>query len=119
MKSLTNQTISRANVADIETITVTAKALERLISQTDSTYDHNRGDHEKQWIERKVERFIALLKKPKGIKDIKTLLQYIDILREELEYMEMCRDYHIWNGEHRMQTLETAAADFDDTKETC
>ena len=103
--NLTNQTIARANVADIETITVTAKALERLISQTDSTYNIDRGDHEKQWVERKVERFIALLKKPKGIKDIKTAWQYADILREELEYIEMCRDYHTWNGEIRENTL--------------
>jgi hypothetical protein len=111
MKSLTNLTISRANIADVETVTLTAKALKRLISQTDSTYQHDRGDHEKQWIERKVERFISLLKKPKGIKDIKTAQDYVDILREELEYMEMCIDYHVWTKRHKMQTLETAEAD--------
>ena len=50
---LTNQTISRANRCDVDTVALTPGALERLISQTDSTYDHDRGDHEKQWVERK------------------------------------------------------------------
>ena len=108
MKSLTNLTIARANVADVETVTLTAKALKRLISQTDSTYDHNRLDHEKQWLERKVERFIAILKKS----NIKNAIDYLDILREELEYIEMCRDYHVWTDNHRLATLETA-------EETC
>ena len=93
---LTNQTISRANRCDVDTVALTPGALERLISQTDSTYDHDRGDHEKQWVERKIERFIALLKNSHiGNKPVKTAVHYADILSQELEYMEMCIDYHI------------------------